>query len=107
MMKKKDTKIIILVLSVFFLLVVHILKGNHVATAIGEMFVEIIVGFIVGGVILFNVLLFFFNTFKPENNLNFDIKDKFTAGDLACNCFEGFKNNLNLEQKRRQSQYSL
>ncbi len=79
-MKRKDTKIIILVLSIFALLIIHILKGEHVASAIGGMGVEVAIGFIFGGLVLFNIFLFFYNIFKPDHKSKFNIIDKSIAG---------------------------
>ena len=79
-MKGKDTKIIILVLSAFVLLAVHVLQGENVASAIGGMIFEIAIGLVVGGLVLFNIFLFFFNIFRPDHELEFDIRDKLIAG---------------------------
>jgi len=89
--KKSNTKIVILVVSIFALLAVHIfIKGEDIAYAIGGMILEIAIGLVVGGLVLFNVLLFIYNIFKPENKLKFDIWDKFIAGIWVMIIFKFF-----------------
>ena len=67
-------------LSIFALLIVHVLQGENVPFAIGGMVIEVAIGLVVGGLVLFNIFLFFFNIFRPDNKLKFDIVDKFIAG---------------------------
>ena len=73
--KAKNIKV-----SIFVLLVVHISRGEDVFFAIGGMIWEVAIGLVVGGLVLFNILLFFYNILRPDNNLKFDIIDKFIAG---------------------------
>lgn len=54
--------------------------GFSVATAI--------IGIILGGLVLFNIFLFIYNIFKPDNELSFDYIDKATAGVLFTIIFE-------------------
>ena len=90
-MRKDYIKIFILIVSILVLLAVHVLmEGEDVAFAIGGMIVEIIVGLVVGGLVLFNFLLFIYNIIRPENKLNFHIIDKFIAGIWAVIIFKLF-----------------
>ncbi len=78
---KSNTKIAILVLSIFSLLAVRVLlKGQDVAFAIGGMIFEIAIGALFVGIVLLNLLLFFINLIKPNNKLKFDMWDKIIAG---------------------------
>lgn len=80
-MKKNNLKIVVLVISIFALLAVHVfLKGEDVAYAIGGMIWEVTVGLIAGGLVLLNILLFFYNIIRPDNKFKFDVWDKLIAG---------------------------
>ena len=80
-MKKNNLKIVVLVISIFALLAVHVfLKGEDVAYAIGGMIWEVAVGLIVGGLVLLNIFLFFYNISMPDTKLKFDVWDKLIAG---------------------------
>ena len=52
----------------------------RVASGLGSAVVASAVGIIVGGLVLFNIFLFFYNIFKPKNRLSFDGYDKLIAG---------------------------
>jgi len=79
-MKKRNVKAVILILSIFALLIVHVIKGEDIAWAIGAMVWEVAIGLVIGGLVFFNILLFFYNLVRPDNKLLFDVIDKFIAG---------------------------
>lgn len=74
-------KRIALVLSSFLILwAVEAVRANDIIFGLGYAIVMGTVGIVVGGLVLFNVFLFFYNIFRPGNKLSFGVYDKITAG---------------------------
>lgn len=51
-----------------------------IGMALGYSAVAGIVGFVVGGFVLFNIFLFFYNVFRPDNRLSLSTYDRVTTG---------------------------
>ena len=80
-MKKKG----IALLSFLALWAIEVIRaeGNieiRILAGLGSAMVMAAVGIVVGGLVLFNIFLFFYNIFKPENKLSFDGNDKLITG---------------------------
>ena len=82
----------LLFISLIFLWVIVVLKYaakdnfdftflfSWIAKGLGYAFFSAIAGIIVGGFVLFNIVLFFCNLLKPSNKLSFDHVDRTIAG---------------------------
>lgn len=83
MKQKKKTGLALLSFLILWIVEASLAKGTfeiRVASGLGSAVVASAVGIIVGGLVLFNVFLFFYNIFKPRNRLVFNGYDKLIAG---------------------------
>jgi len=78
MMKKGRTGIVLL--SFLILWAIEAIHTKDIFGGLGSAVVMGTVGIVAGGLVLFNVFLFFYNVFKPGNKLSFSIYDKIIAG---------------------------
>ena len=60
--------------------VIEAIRAKDIFEGLGSAAIMGTVGIVVGELVLFNVFIFFYNGFKPENRLSFSIYDKITAG---------------------------
>lgn len=93
-------KITILMLSYLFVWIVEILRLAKVDnfdfdffikwlfTGLGVAAFMVLAGLIVGGFVLLNIFLFFYNLINPSNKLAFDLSDKVIAGNSSVIIFE-------------------
>jgi len=82
---KQNKRTILMLLSFLILWIVEAIpaKGTietRIFWGLGSAVAMATVGIIVGGLVLFNVFLFFYNVFRPKNTLSFSIYDKIIAG---------------------------
>ena len=83
MIKKKKTGLVLI--SFLILWAIEAIQTKDVFEfavfkGLGSAVVMATVGIVVGGIVLFNVFLFFYNIFKPRNKLSFSVYDKIIAG---------------------------
>jgi len=74
------TKKRIALLSFLILWLIEAIRTDSIVYALGTTIGFATIGVIVGGLVLFNVFLFFYNILHPKNKLSFDGYDKVIAG---------------------------
>jgi len=82
-MTKKKTGLILLSFLILWAIEAYGSTGSfegRIMSGLGSTIVSGLVGVIVGGFVLFNVFLFFYNIFQPSNKLSFGTYDKVIAG---------------------------